>query len=566
MSSRSRVLSLGRDWYVDPMSQPRGAETLASEAPRRRTSLPNGICVGLTCAVLVVIAYITRSSSLGQGSLHVDDAWVLLGWKSHRWVDIHRASSSSLGFVLLLRAWLGIVGFSHRNAQLLPFIVSLFSAPAFLLVALRMRMRYPAALLGAAMLLASPTLVSYSTRVKQYSLEVLLAVLLLGLAAVILRDPTAMRAWIAFAICSVIALVISFALLGVVVAGLGTGLVAFLRQEGFAQLRRSSALRCTIPLAAFVGCWYLAIIRPNLSTALRDFWSGYYLSDAVGIPPVAPWWHWTDTAHQGLLAHDWRLVHFLFEGAFSGPTIVLIIGFIAASVLVALRRPLYALLFGIPLVVAVGGSVLQLAPLGGGRTDAWLYAPMTFMIASAVDIVLQWAHGADRSRVAQTRQRSVISRVRTLVLSGSVVLAALVCVLTIPTPTAFPWPDVAPLIGKLEAGRTSRDLVVVAPNNTFNYALYASQAITTKVSTKNATHFTPVVQGVNTMNWQDYAAPMREFDKQLPGARDVWLLDAPDLIYPLGAAPRRALANQGFLLMTRSEANGGVLEHWRRGS
>jgi hypothetical protein len=529
-------------------------------------SLLKGLCIAFTCVALVLIAFFTRYASLDPDSLHIDDAWVLLGWKADRWVDIQRAGSTSLGFVLMLRAWLGVVGSSYSDAQLLPFVISLFSAPAFLLVALRTRIRYPAALLGSAMLLASPTLVSYSTRVKHYSLEVLLAILLIGLAAAILRDPTARRAWIAYVLGSVVALVISFAVLGVVLAGLGAGLVALLRQEGIARLWRSCALACTISAALFAGGWFLTIIRPTLSTALRDFWSGFYLSDAVGRPNVAPWWHWTDTASSGLLAHDWKLLRFLFEGAFTGPTTVLLVGFVAATLLVGFRRPLHALLFGIPFVVAVGGSVAQVAPLGGGRTDAWLYAPMTFMIVSAVDVVLQWAHGAQRRGVGDARPNALVARGRGLVLSGIVSLIALLCLLNIPSPASFPWPDAEPLVRRLEAGRRSSDLVVVAPNFTFNYALQAPQHITTKVSTRNSTRFTPVLQGVNTMNWQDYPAPMREFDKRISRVRDVWLIDAPELIYPLGAAPRRVLTSRGFLLSSESKSSGGLLEHWHRSS
>jgi MFS family permease len=529
-------------------------------------SLLKGLCIAFTCVALVLIAFFTRYASLDPDSLHIDDAWVLLGWKADRWVDIQRAGSTSLGFVLMLRAWLGVVGSSYSDAQLLPFVISLFSAPAFLLVALRTRIRYPAALLGSAMLLASPTLVSYSTRVKHYSLEVLLAILLIGLAAAILRDPTARRAWIAYVLGSVVALVISFAVLGVVLAGLGAGLVALLRQEGIARLWRSCALACTISAALFAGGWFLTIIRPTLSTALRDFWSGFYLSDAVGRPNVAPWWHWTDTASSGLLAHDWKLLRFLFEGAFTGPTTVLLVGFVAATLLVGFRRPLHALLFGIPFVVAVGGSAAQVAPLGGGRTDAWLYAPMTFMIVSAVDVVLQWAHGAQRRGVGDARPNALVARGRGLVLSGIVSLIALLCLLNIPSPASFPWPDAEPLVRRLEAGRRSSDLVVVAPNFTFNYALQAPQHITTKVSTRNSTRFTPVLQGVNTMNWQDYPAPMREFDKRISRVRDVWLIDAPELIYPLGAAPRRVLTSRGFLLSSESKSSGGLLEHWHRSS
>jgi hypothetical protein len=524
------------------------------------------IGVGVTCVVLVVLAYITRDSSLGGSLVHTDDAWVLLGWKANGWIDIQRAGSSSLGFVLLLRGWLSVVGFTHRHAQWLPLIASLLCAPAFLLVALRMRIRYSAALLGAVMLLASPTLVTYATRVKQYSFDVLLAILLIGLAAALLREPTSTRAWIAFSISSVICVVVSFALVGVVLAGFGTGAIALWHEEGFARLRRSAAPICTTGAAVFIAAWFLLIIRPSLSTALHEFWSGFYLSEPVGTPPSAPWWHWTDTTSHGILAHDWTLVQFLFERAFSGPTTVLIIGFVGASLVVATRRPIHAVLFGSPVLIAVAASLAQLAPFGGGRTDVWLYAPMSFMIASAVDIVVQYARDAHGRNALGIRKWSSIAKPLDLALRGGVMLVVLVCTLNIPAPTAFTWPDVVPLIRRLEASRAENDLVVVGTPFTFNYALYAPQPFVTRVSNRNATHFTPVVQGVNAMNWQDYAAPITELGKRLRGVQGVWLLDAPNIAYPMGEGPRRELASRGFQLVSQSRSMGGILEHWRRES
>jgi hypothetical protein len=547
------------------MPQSGRVDTPRREAWWRQLPAAQTIGVGATCVVLVAIAYATRDSSLGGSPVHTDDAWVLLGWKARDWTDVQRAGSSSLGFVLLLRAWLEIVGFTHRHAEWLPLIASLLCAPAFLLVALRMRIRYSAALLGAVMLLASPTLVSYATRVKQYSFEVLLGILLIGLAAALLREPTAKRAWIAYSICSVISLVVSFALVGVVLAGIGAGVIAVWRENGLDGLRRSTASIYAMAVALFVGSWFLVIIRPTRSTALHDFWSGFYLSEPVGTPPAPPWWHWTDTTHHGLLAHDWKLVQFLFEGAFSGPTTVLIVGFVVASVLVAIQRPLHAFLFGIPVLLAVAGSFAQLSPFGGGRTDVWLYAPMTFMIASAVDILLRRVHDSPRPDAPARRTRSVASKGGALMLRGSTLLIVLVCLFNIPAATAFVWPDVVPLVTTLEASRKRDDLVVVGTAFTFNYALYAPQPFATKVNDRNATHFTPVVQGVNVMNWQDYAAPVAELDRRLRRVRDVWLLDAPNIAYPMGEAPRRELASQGFHLVSQSHSVGGVLEHWRNG-
>ena len=152
-----------------------------------------------------------------------------------------------------------------------------------------------------------------------------------------------------------------------------------------------------------------------------------------------------------------------------------------------------------------------------------------------------------------------------LALSGSVIVITLFCLVNIPAATAFAWPDVAPLITTLEAARTRHDLVVVGTAFTFNYALYAPQPVATKVNDRNATHFTPVVQRINAMNWQDYEKPVTALDRRLWGVQDVWLLDAPNIAYPMGEAPRRALASKGFHLVSQSQATGGVLEHWRLG-
>ena len=326
--------------------------------------------VVLTCAALVVIGVVTRDARLGESAVHIDDAWVLLGAKAHRFIDVRRAGSTSLGFVLLLRGWLDRVGYSYRNAQLLSLIVSVAGAPVFFLAALRMRLRYPAALLGAAMLLASPVLVSYSTRVKQYPFDLLVAILVLGLGAAVVRAPAATRRWVLLGAVGVVGLAISFAVLGVVASAIVVGYLAFWRHERARSVRArlmSAPTVCAVATGGFAGLWYALVIAPALSPALRDFWSGFYLSEARGVPNRAPFWHIIDTAHDGLLAHDWRLVQSLVRGAFTGPTTALVVVFGVATVVVAIRRPLHALLFGLPVLSAVAASLLQIAPFGGGR-------------------------------------------------------------------------------------------------------------------------------------------------------------------------------------------------------
>jgi hypothetical protein len=301
-----------------------------------------------------------------------------------------------------------------------------------------------------------------------------------------------------------------------------------------------------------------------VSPALRDFWSDFYLSEPHGTPNRPPFWHIVDTAHDGLLAHDWRRVESLFSGAFTGPVLALAVGFVVASVVVAVRRPLYALLFGTPVLIAVVASLARLAPFGGGRVDVWLYAPMTFMVAVAVDVVLGPRRNADTSAPATPRRRSSAATMRGLVVGAGAIGLAVVWMVSIPSPEVFTWPDVVPLVDEMEATRSPRDLVVVSGPLMFNYALFAPQPFTTSISDRNATHFAPNVEGVHAMNWAEFPAPMREFRARLDHADGVWLLDTPEIIYPLGAAPRTELARRGFARVTESRSGGGALEHWVR--
>ena len=415
-----------------------------------------------------------------------------------------------------------------------------------------MRLRYPAALFGAAMLLASPVLVSYATRVKQYSFEVPLAVVVIGLAAALLRDPTSTRVWLLFAIASVIALGVSFALLGVVVAGVVVADIAVLRRgRGDRRGGLAPAALCTFSVTAFTGIWYVAIVRPAQSALLRHNWSGFYLSQVPAPPP----WLRAKSSRPALLDHDWTVVQSFFRNAFTGPVLALVCGFVVAAALVAWRRPLYALLFGIPVAIAIVASAARLAPLGGGRTDIWVYAPLTFMVVTAIDIVLEWTGRASRR-----------FRRWELALSGVVVLTASAWMLNIPGPDAFAGAeyDVVPLVNEIEASRSRQDLVVVSLPLTFNYALATPQPFTTKVSDRYATHFTPTVHGVNAMNWVDYARPIAELRARLRRTRDVWLLDTPEIINALGPAPRHELTTHGFARQRRSRNGYVVLEHWKR--
>ncbi|MEJ7582634.1 MAG: hypothetical protein WKF43_00845 [Acidimicrobiales bacterium] len=106
----------------------------------------------------------------------------------------------------MLRFQLQGTGFSSQGARLLPFALGVAIGPVFALVALRMRQRLvPAvpAVLGAALLVAAPTLASYSVRVKQYTLEVVLVTVSVGLGWATVRRAASARLWWGLAACSI---------------------------------------------------------------------------------------------------------------------------------------------------------------------------------------------------------------------------------------------------------------------------------------------------------------------------------------------------------------------------
>ena len=172
-------------------------------------------------------------------------------------------------------------------------------------------------------------------------------------------------------ITSVVALVGSFAVIGIVVAGALAGLFEVVRTDG---LRSRSAFRALIACGVagtFSIVWYAFVLLPIIPTeALRQFWTFAYLGT-------------------GDLVHARQLFTWMFQSAFGVPYWAGTIVLIAATVVVAIRRPAHAILFGLPVVIAIGASVANQAPFGSGRTDTWFYAPMIFMVISALDIGLE---------------------------------------------------------------------------------------------------------------------------------------------------------------------------------
>jgi hypothetical protein len=520
--------------------------------PKTRRALTIGATVA-GCLVLVVLSYVASRAQDRPAAVYYDDAWPLIGWKVDRLLDFRRAAYTSFGFVFLERVWLQLSSFSTVHARWPPLLFTLLIAPTFLVSALWMRIRYSAALLGAVLLVTSEELVSMSTHVKQYSLDVLLGILLLTAAKAILDQPASRRRWIVFAGVSVLSMFTSFATAGVVAAGLIAGTVALWREKRVDVKGRAALLVWPALVGVFALAWYALVLRPIIPfSQLNDFWS-YGFLDLDG-------------------KHSWHLTYLLFQGAFTVP-VVFALGTLAVSTIIVARyRPLLALAFGTPIVLAVIGSFARQIPLGAGRTDTWLYPSIVFLFVTALDIVLRTID----ARAGSAGRRWVGHG--GVVASGAVFAASAVLLVTFVVEDfpgghdtygygIYPYQsEIVAAIPTLEARRRPSDLVIPANTFTFQYPLYAPQDVITKETDSNVAGWYPIPQGVNLLQPLAYRDPGRALLRRIedPQVEGIWLLDAPSRRSALWPELRPTLVEHGFTRRSTLPTGSAVLEHWTR--
>ena len=516
------------------------------------------VAIGV-CVALVLAAWLSRIGHLGPATLYQDDAWVALGWRAHRWIDLQRTGLSSLGFTILIRGWLNAVGFTNQNARWLPFVIGVTVAPVFFLAARCMRLRFAAAVTGAAMLVASPTLSSYSVRVKQYTLEVLLATVLVGLGWAVVQRPS-VRRWLVLGGCSIACSFISFPLAGVGVGALAAGTLASWSSLGLRRTARSCAVLVSAATAVVTGALYLIVVKPTLaSPSLKEFWRPNY-----------PTYHFPNRqlfsgrTDYGTLSKFWNLLWELFRQAFSGPTWLVLLVYGLSLLILALRRPLLAVVVFVPVAIEVVLSFAQLAPLGGGRTDAYLYAPIAFTIVFALDVVLRRLRGVDLPlRPIGERKVSMADAV-----GGVLALIVVALLVAAPAPAVTSLPpviDTMPLIARMEAEAKPGDLIVVGGSQVFVYPLYSKRPFRTVRDTRAPGSFRPRLVGSNVATAETVNAAVRaprRIADQL--TETVWVIDsAADVQHPASSV-RPALEKLGYRIESSRLATGAVLERWTR--
>jgi hypothetical protein len=471
-------------------------------------------------AGLVVAAVALRVPGLGPPSLWFDDAWVALVDRVDGIDQILRIGVTAPGFSLALKGIFQTFGFSEVSAQSFPFIAGVAGVPLLYVVGRRAGLRIPSATAMAALVAFAPFHITYSTRVKHFTVDFVLVTVLLWLALVVIDRPDRRRkVWLLLG--AVATTLFSAATISAVAAIVSAAAIPDIREKRWREL--------LFPLA-------YAVFAGGLAAAFR---ASVVSDDLVQ--------YWAQGTSDGPTDAVVAIVRFLayWTGGLAGPrtaaTVVIVFAILAAGLI---RAPLekVALLWG-PLTVAVVASFLDV-PLGAGRTDLYLYPPTVLALGYSV-------------------QRLLGER-RPWVLSAAAFAVAAIVVLPV-RPATYHVHDTSPLIDELATIVGPGDRIVVGTPQYYPLWLYGPWPVTVRPDRRSQTGWT--VESELTVHAVPWVADAHAIVDAVPsdlGEGSVHVLLSPEVPGQY-AFVREELLTRGYQRVALRRYQGSVLATYRHG-
>lgn len=492
----------------------------AARARRRRSAIGFALVLG---ALLRIAQYaVNRSLWLDEGLLvsnFLDRSWAGL------LEPLHRGQTAPLGFLALEKLAVAALGRSELALRLVPLLGGLATLALLPRVARRYLSR-PAVPVAVAIVALAPFLVYYSSEVKQYALDALASVVVLGLAARLARRPRDRRAALAFGVVGVAAVWLSQP---VVFMLAGTGAVLGLR-----ALRRGDR-RAVAGLAALAAAWGASFAGSYLVSRhqvvdpvfMRSFW-------ADGFMPLPP-------RSAAELAWLPRMLLRMFRepmgtiGAGGTPaaravnalgTVACAAAFVAGCLWMRRRAPLRLALLLAPMGLALLASAARVYPFGsgtfttGGRVLIWLI-PSVACVAAEGTVAI-------RRRLRERRGAAAFAGVVALILLPSAAYAAL----SVPHLRS----EVKPLLDFAAERRQPGDVM---------YVVYSGQAVFEYYAPRYGWSARDAVPGVCARLHPEGYLP--DLDR-LRGRPRVWILFTRGAAVPLRDHPDELFDEQKLMI------------------
>ena len=413
----------------------------------------------------LLIALWVRLPGLTSKDLWFDDAWAALPARE----PLHNALQmvvTTPGYTLANRLWIALSPENTWWAQLPALLFGLLGVVAITALLRQLNLSPFVQLLGAAVVVLSPTTVTYSSRVKEYAFDFLLGVVLLALAERIRKSPTT-RNLVHLSVASVVSLFVSFSTAVVVV---GVWLSVLLLALWQRDVRRRIVALLGITIAGS-----LALVLPfalKVPSVLNRNWRRRgFLFDPSSFRSARH----TATAILSGLSHGLFGVPIqlspstTFWKLWAVGVAIIVALVMSTGLVIAFRRtksakPTFsrttpaALAIFTALLAAFGGRV----PLGDGRTDEVLFPSLLVLLALTIGPRLD-------QLAAKLQQRSRLATIAICLVgvSGGVLFGAL-------HTARYPTIDLRGLEAKMAktSGGTSTIVTVVDGFNSFGWGYY----------------------------------------------------------------------------------------------
>jgi hypothetical protein len=465
-------------------------------------------------AGLFVLGYALRRDALPSRSLWFDDAWVVGGALHLRPSQIIIAGSAHPGFTIALKLWHGIVGGGAHRFVYLPLLVGCVGPPLLYIGLRSLRFARSICLLLSAALVVAKIHVLYSGRVKPYTLDVVLVLVLLvtvpRLASIRWRWTTA-AAWV----------------IGAVLVGTFSGNVML-----------ATALAAVILVLHPVGDLVVRVVALAVQGVVQLFLYVQFTSasDLDGIERFMAVYDGHMDLHANpvtllneVLTHAGRVAE-VYPGGSGTWLRLLAVAAVGGLVLGAIRprhrAEAVAARLGLALVCfAVVGAFLERFPFGpssyslyypgvspGSRHSLWL-VPIFALGLAVVLMRLRMRLGGSHRTVFDV-----------------VAVVATVAVFVLGHGEPFPYPsDQAPAATRLvDESIDAADVVIITDTRVYAFALYTSQGVVLAPTPTHQVPYTPTfrdqrIHGLGT--WSTRPLDARSIKSLVAGAHEVVVYD-----------------------------------------
>jgi hypothetical protein len=331
-------------------------------------------------SALVVSSLVMMWRGVNPDSLWLDDQWVATLVKHASLSELlELRAPAPIGFILLLRVVAACFGWGHWQLQALPFLCALAQIPLIGWIAWRATGRLSLGLVAATLLSGSRTMLMFGVRVKQYTLEGLIVLILIALAMQCVQRPrTSTFALLIVAAAMAIPFSFTAAPVGLVVVNVLVLHLLLMKRDAACPPRWAIIVGCAAHAATvLLWLWLFQARQPN--SLMFSYWRDHY----APVTDAAALWDFAQT-------HGLRFL----TGAMPNLLEWLVVGVPLAVILLCCRRgdgphgPWLPRLVGIGLLLFYSGmfvaSAIELYPLGGRRTDVFSYPITILAVVAAV--------------------------------------------------------------------------------------------------------------------------------------------------------------------------------------